>query len=97
MTAPAPYIVFVDFDEDTFQRIQKWPIPRKDVAEVIRRIGAQKPRVVGLDILISEPREADEDKDMQDALTLGAGGDCGQSGLGGDSAAGEAAADVLSA
>jgi len=69
LSAPSPDIVFVDFDEDTFQRLQKWPVPRSAVAEVVRRVGEQKPRVVGLDILLSEPRTEAEDKQMQDALT----------------------------
>jgi len=64
MSEPSPDIVFVDFDEDSFARLAQWPIPRTAVAQVIKNIGAQKPRVVGLDILLSEPREPAEDKIM---------------------------------
>jgi adenylate cyclase len=69
LARPHPRIVLVDFDDDTFARIKRFPIPRADVADVVARIGAQKPRVIGMDILLSEPRLPEEDKKMQDALT----------------------------
>lgn len=69
LSAPAPNIVLVDFDEDTFDKIGKYPIPRGDIATVIARVGAQKPRVIGLDVFLSEPRNDAEDKQMQAALT----------------------------
>lgn len=69
MSPPSKDVIFVDFDEETFNRIGKYPTPRGDVAKVIAAVGAQKPRVIGLDILLSEPRSAEEDKQMQDALT----------------------------
>ena len=68
--SPAPSnIVLVDFDEETFARIQKFPIPRATVAETLTRIAAQKPRVIGMDIFLSEARSPDEDAAMQTALT----------------------------
>jgi adenylate cyclase len=69
---PDKRIVLVDFDDETFEKVKQFPIPRSMVAEAVAAIGAQKPRTVGMDILLSEPRTADEDKAMQDALT-GAG------------------------
>ena len=69
LTAPSRDVIFVDFDDDTFHRIGKYPVPRDAVAAVIKAVGAQKPRVIGLDILLSEPRSEAEDKAMQDALT----------------------------
>ena len=62
-------IVVVDFDDETFAKIQKYPIPRSAIAEVVRKVGDQKPRVIGMDILLSEPRDAAEDLAMQQALT----------------------------
>src|ERR1700761_6740498 len=47
-------IVFVDFDEESFARIGKYPIPRGTVAELITKIAAQQPKVVGLDMPLSE-------------------------------------------
>jgi adenylate cyclase len=69
LSSPSPEIVLVDFDEDTFQHIRQYPIPRSLFADAIRRIAAGKPRVIGLDVLLSEPRTPAEDKAMQDALT----------------------------
>jgi class 3 adenylate cyclase len=61
-------IVFVDFDDASFEKINKFPIPRSTVADVIERVGKAGPAVIGLDILLSEPRSADEDAAMQRAL-----------------------------
>src|SRR6185312_5973684 len=69
LSAPSRDVIFVDFDDETFHRIGKYPTPRDAVATVIKAVAAQKPRVIGLDILLSEPRNEAEDKAMQDALT----------------------------
>jgi len=69
LSAPSSQIIFVDFDEDTFQRIRQFPIPRSFFEEAIQRISTGKPRVIGLDVLLSEPRSPAEEKAMQDALS----------------------------
>ena len=69
LSAPSRDVIFVDFDDDTFHRIGKYPTPRDAIAAVVKAIAAQKPRVIGLDLLLSEPRSEAEDKAMQDALT----------------------------
>jgi adenylate cyclase len=69
LSAPSPQILFVDFDEDSFAHIRQYPIPRPLIADTIQRIGAGKPRVLGVDIFLSEPRTPAEDQQMQDALT----------------------------
>jgi adenylate cyclase len=69
LSSSSPQIVLVDFDEDTFQRIRQFPIPRTFFADAIQRVSAGKPRVIGLDIFLSEARSPDEDKAMQKALT----------------------------
>jgi adenylate cyclase len=66
---PSPDVVFVDFDDQTFARIQRYPMPRSIIAQVIQQVGQAKPAVIGLDILLSEPRDELEDQGMQDALT----------------------------
>src|SRR5271170_3685184 len=66
---PSPDVVFVDFDDQTFIRIQRYPMPRSIIAQVIQQIGQAKPAVIGLDILLSEPRDEVEDQAMQTALT----------------------------
>ncbi|HEX4007373.1 MAG TPA: adenylate/guanylate cyclase domain-containing protein [Acidobacteriaceae bacterium] len=65
----SPDIVFIDFDDATFAKIQKYPIPRSTVAAVIDRAGQAKPAVIGLDMFLSEARSPDEDAAMQRALT----------------------------
>jgi len=69
LNSSSPQVVFVDFDEETFQRIHQFPIPRSLFADAVRRVAAANPRVIGLDVLLSEPRSAAEDRAMQDALT----------------------------
>lgn len=69
LSPPSKDIVLIDFDEESFQRIQQFPIPRSIIADAVRRIGAAKPRVIGIDLFLSEPRTRAEDKAMQDALT----------------------------
>jgi adenylate cyclase len=65
-------IVIVDFDDTTLAQLHTFPVPRRTLAEVIRRVSAGAPKVIGLDILLSEPRSADED-----ALLVGTLADAG--------------------
>src|ERR1700686_354674 len=61
-------IVIVDIDDATFDRIKKYPIPRSSIARVVARIAAGSPRVVGLDMFLSEVRSPEEDDQMSAAL-----------------------------
>ena len=65
-------IVIVDFDDATVSQLHTFPVPRRALAEVIRRVSAGVPKMIGLDILLSEPRSADEDALLAEALA-GAG------------------------
>jgi adenylate cyclase len=47
-------VVIVDIDEKSLQEIGQWPWPRNIVAQLIRRILAEEPRVIGLDIFFAE-------------------------------------------
>jgi adenylate cyclase len=69
---PDPNLVLVDFDDATVSALNQFPIRRGTIALVIDNIAAAKPRVIGLDVFLSEPRGAEEDAQMQEALT-GAG------------------------
>jgi adenylate cyclase len=69
LSAPSPNIVLIDFDEDTYQRIHRFPVPRSYFTDAINRIAAAKPRVIGLDVLLAEPQGAERDQQMQQALT----------------------------
>ena len=62
-------IVVVAFDDNTVAHFGRFPIPRAVVADVIRRISTAKPRIVGLDFFLSEPRDPADDAALQQALT----------------------------
>jgi adenylate cyclase len=62
-------IVFVDFDDATFAKIQIYPIPRHIIAQAVEQVAKAKPAVIGLDILLSEARDSSDDLAMQQALT----------------------------
>jgi adenylate cyclase len=62
-----PEIVVVDFDDDAMAT-WGYPIPRGKVAEVLRRVSAGGPDLIGLDFLLSEPRSPDQDAAMAEAL-----------------------------
>lgn len=58
LLAPRPQqssIIVVDIDSDSLARYGPWPWPRLVLANLLRKIAGSKPRVVGLDILLSEP------------------------------------------
>ena len=79
-------VIIVDFDDAAFDRLKQYPIPRSAVAQVISRVAASSPRVIGLDIFLSEPRASSEDAAMRTAL--GEAGNvilASQSAAGGDS------------
>jgi adenylate cyclase len=61
-------IVIVDFDDATLAQLHTFPVPRRTLAEVIRKISAGAPKVIGLDILLSEPRSEGEDALLASAL-----------------------------
>jgi adenylate cyclase len=67
--SPDPNIVLIDFDDETVAALQQYPIPRSLIAQVITKVSAAGPRVIGFDIFLSEPRGSDEDAAMQKALT----------------------------
>ncbi len=52
--APSPVVV-VDIDRDSLARYGPWPWRRLVLAELMRKIAEQKPRVIGLDMLLAEP------------------------------------------
>ncbi|WP_263375846.1 CHASE2 domain-containing protein [Granulicella aggregans] len=62
-------IVLVDIDEESFARIGKYPIPWTTVADLVTKIGAQHPKIVGMDMLLSEARTPEDNQAMQAALT----------------------------
>lgn len=52
---PDPHIVIVTFDEADLDQIGTWPIPDDVLAEILNRIKAHQPRVIGLDLYRNLP------------------------------------------
>ncbi len=50
-------VVLVDIDNDSIEKLGSWPWPRARVAESIRKIGAAGAKIIGLNIIYSEPDE----------------------------------------
>jgi CHASE2 domain-containing sensor protein/nitrogen-specific signal transduction histidine kinase len=50
-------IVIVGMEEKDIQKLKQWPISDRDLARLIKKIKAQKPRVIGLDIYRDIPVE----------------------------------------
>ncbi|RZL64127.1 MAG: CHASE2 domain-containing protein [Variovorax sp.] len=61
---PSDEIVIVAIDEKSLAAIGRWPWRRALHAELLRRIAAEAPRCIGLDLLLSEPdaNHPDDDK-----------------------------------
>ena len=62
-------VVMVDLDDATVAQIRQFPIPRDVVAHIITKVASAKPRVIGLDMLLSEERKPEQDAAMAAALT----------------------------
>ena len=48
-------IVIVDIDNDSIEKLGRWPWPRALLAKGVNKINEGNPRVVGLNIMLSEP------------------------------------------
>ncbi|MDP2862146.1 MAG: CHASE2 domain-containing protein, partial [Desulfobacterales bacterium] len=51
-------IVIVDIDDDSIEKIGRWPWPRYILAEGIKKINSGDPKVIGLNLILSEPEES---------------------------------------
>jgi len=49
------HIVMVDIDDDTIEKLGRWPWPRALIAAGLEKIDAGDPRVIGLNFILSEP------------------------------------------
>ncbi|MBI5247807.1 MAG: CHASE2 domain-containing protein [Elusimicrobia bacterium] len=54
---PPPEIVLVAIDEDSIAQMGRWPWPRSRMAAVVEKIHAAGPKVIGLNVLYSEPEQ----------------------------------------
>jgi len=59
-------LVIVDIDEKSLNRYGQWPWPRYRVAELLDKISAMKPTVVGLDMFFAEPDRTSAKRILKD-------------------------------
>jgi signal transduction histidine kinase len=64
----SPNVALVLIDDASLARYGRWPWPRSLLARVVRAASAQRPRALGLDILLSEPEDENDDRDLADTL-----------------------------
>jgi adenylate cyclase len=62
-------VVVVDIDRDSLDRVGPWPWPRGKVADLVERIGAQKPRAVAVDIVFQD-RMNESDSEHSESIRL---------------------------
>ncbi len=65
---PSENIVVVDFDEAAVRSYKAFPIPRDLLSRVVAKISAGEPAVIGLDVLLDEPRGAREDHELAETI-----------------------------
>lgn len=66
---PQPAVMLVEIDEASLREHGRWPWDRRQLADLIERISAQSPAVIGLDVLLPEP-SADPMADLELAGAL---------------------------
>ena len=63
-------VVIVDIDDDSIDKLGRWPWPRSLLAKIINKINSGEPRVIGLNIILSEPEESSGLKELTDLKEL---------------------------
>ncbi len=52
-------IILIDIDDDSIEKLGRWPWPRSLLAKGITKISAAGAKVIGLNIILSEPEVSD--------------------------------------
>lgn len=65
---PQDTIQLVVIDEQSLQRYGRWPWSRQVMARLVTAIAAGGPKVIGIDILFSEPESAEADRALAQAI-----------------------------
>jgi len=69
---PAPNdVVIVAIDEASLDKVGHWPWPRSLHAELLNKLAAEQARVIGLDIVFSEPERSSKGADQALAEAIG--------------------------
>jgi len=61
--------VIVEIDAKSLAALGRWPWPRSTLAELVARVAAMEPAVVGIDILMPEPDPLSPERLLRDAGT----------------------------
>jgi signal transduction histidine kinase/CHASE2 domain-containing sensor protein len=61
-------VAMVLIDDASLARYGRWPWSRTRLAELVNAVSAQHPKVIGLDILLSEPQDESSDSALEAAL-----------------------------
>ena len=61
-------VAMVLIDDPSLARYGRWPWSRTRLAELVDAVRVQQPKVIGLDILLSEPQDESSDSALQAAL-----------------------------
>lgn len=64
----SPDVALVLIDDASLERYGRWPWPRSLLARVVRAASAHGPRALGLDVLLSEPEDENNDRDLAETL-----------------------------
>lgn len=66
--APHPDIVIVAIDDKSLAALGRWPWPRSRHAELINRLSAGGARVIGLDLMLVDPGDPEQDRALARAM-----------------------------
>src|SRR6266481_331656 len=64
----SPDVALVLIDDASLERYGRWPWKRSLLARVVRAASAERPKALGLDILLSEPEDESDDRELATAL-----------------------------
>ena len=70
---PSDKIVHLDVDDRALEVIGRWPWPRARLADLLEEVRLAGPKVVGMDVLLSEAEEAQGGAEGEAAPGLSAG------------------------
>lgn len=65
---PSNSVALVTIDDDSLAKLGRWPWPRETIADMIKRLDGYGAKVIGLDILFSEPESS---QGLQEVAALG--------------------------
>lgn len=65
---PCAAIIIVDFDDASVNALNAFPIPRQLLANVIEKVSAGAPALIGLDVLLDKKREPVDDQKLASAI-----------------------------